>query len=410
MAHEPSATVWGVISRRRLILSAALVLLVVGSALVLESTLRGPGSDRLSGDASGSSDSLHDDHARGEPVASRTAPQDRVLARLTGIAVEKGTIAALTRLKHLGLTNAHVQARGYFYAYKLGKFSYRHYGGASSAVSHCIIGFEAGCYHGVVKAYFDDRQRRSGFSGVCSEIDSRLIRAKCSHGLGHGLGFVFREDLDRAFKYCDLLSAELRRVHCYAGVFMQSNQPMFNRRLWLSDVRVAGTAIEEDPAEVCKRMADRYRGACYHHQAAVMLFGNGGDFANAFKQCERAGRARDVANCYAGVGWAVRGFSGEDAKNGIGHCLRGSVGYRSHCFRGFVAMLFFFNESADKAMAFCSEAPDDVKPGCFQAIGDRVSALRGDTGWMIRECGKASRKLWIAWCRSGARLRRSSES
>ncbi len=77
----------------------------------------------------------------------------------------------------------------------------------------------------------------------------------CSHMLGHGLGFLYDNDVYRAVTRCEYLSGDGEQEACFAGVFMEN---------FGSDGRIHKPRFfsKDNPAAMCETLDARYRSSC----------------------------------------------------------------------------------------------------------------------------------------------------
>jgi hypothetical protein len=395
----------GQLMRNPVHLRTATIMSTVGClALVLLSATGGGANIPLVGAMMASS---HNHHS----AAEQALPSGAVLTLQT-VLREQGTSAALTKLEEMTVSDPSLLSQAHDVAHALGKYSFKHYGDAATAFSHCRETFQSGCYHGVMEAHFEANPTvdRVALGKLCSGgimADQVLtLRFQCLHGLGHGLTFHFEHDLVKALAHCDYLPSTWDQGSCYGGAFME-NAILF----WQQRTGGSGAVHDhvkdhkpfvkaEDPLYPCTVLADRYLHECYQMQTSNVLTLNGYNFAEAFKVCDNAqARWKDV--CYHSMGRDVSGYTLRDSAKSVELCMLGSPAHRAFCFQGAVRNFIHIDWKTDKAMPFCSSVPADGKDACFRAIGEELVFIHTDAVRRASECAKAEAPF-VAVCTRGA--------
>lgn len=116
---------------------------------------------------------------------------------------------------------------------------------------------QSGFSHGVLEDFFGetveaDMQKK--LPSVCEKA-TRSERTTCWHFIGHGLGFLYDNDLKKGLSRCDYLPNRDDREHCFAGVFMEN---------FASDGKQHKPRFfsEDNPAALCDKVESRHRSSC----------------------------------------------------------------------------------------------------------------------------------------------------
>jgi len=114
-----------------------------------------------------------------------------------------------------------------------------------NAVGTCRNGF----HHGVLSAFFDDLKKEgedisNWYKVACDEFVDTENYYPCIHGIGHGLVFVYENDLGSSVDACYELPDEPLE-HCMNGVMMQySDYKLTKSTSWEKDIPKICSEIE----------------------------------------------------------------------------------------------------------------------------------------------------------------------
>jgi hypothetical protein len=165
---------------------------------------------------------------RGGDATARQQCLEKALLSVIGPA---GVDKAMAALGVLAGADADVQREGHVFAHGIGIAAYRDAATVSQTFAKCTADFQSGCYHGVIQAYFADRQGGAGgvtaekLNALCAAYrtpDQRWVHFQCAHGMGHGLMAVYDHHLLRSLDACDMLSDAREAAGCYGGAFMEN--------------------------------------------------------------------------------------------------------------------------------------------------------------------------------------------
>ena len=390
---------------------AALIVLSVASAAIAITTGGISGRHEHNdgaahGDAEGAA---HADGAAGDEHGhSFDGRLGEVFAELQTAVREGGTGRALDLLHELAESDQEVAAASHQLVHALGRHSFTFYGDASEAFSNCRQDFESGCYHGVLEAYLDRNPdfAPSELAQLCeSSLDagaSTYLRFQCVHGLGHGLSLHFDHNLMQALHYCDFLGDSWSRNSCYGGAFMENIIFAQAPPEAHGGGDTTPSLSSEDALYPCNAVAKRYQPACFQLQSSAILYFNGNDYADAFRQCDRA-PDRFVAVCYASMGRDIAGATLRDIEGSIDLCREGRRPLWRECFAGVAMNLIGAQWTTDEALDFCARVPGPDRPHCYGTVGSEIQDIHPDVAERRRECAKVP-AAYRKFCAEGANI------
>src|SRR5262249_26755138 len=137
--------------------------------------------------------------------------QDCVEKALVASIDSAGVDKAMGALLLLSRQDTDIARDGHVFAHGIGIAAYRNPETVGETFSRCTADFQSGCYHGVIQAYFADKQ--GGETGVTAEklnalcrpyrsAEGRWLQFQCAHGIGHGVMAVESHHLLRALDSC----------------------------------------------------------------------------------------------------------------------------------------------------------------------------------------------------------------
>lgn len=168
--------------------------------------------------------------------------------QLSRMAREQGPEEAWLFLKSAYLSPSGLrkgQTDPHMLAHLIGGFFLTYTG--KKGITQCDESFTDGCFHGFVSALLQE----VGLSGLATLAEMCVQTGKlksCVHGVGHGIGEVWREDLLGALAQCSVFANE--EDTCWGGVIMEKSHiggPLANKT-WSS----------------CENLPQKY-----HHYCAV---------------------------------------------------------------------------------------------------------------------------------------------
>lgn len=193
--------------------------------------------------------------------------------------ITNGTAAALADLDAAIQADPATLGVCHAVAHDLGHAALARAGGDAAAVLNArndVCG--GGFLHGVVEA-------KLGSSGSIEqdilEVCSPDQDGSCLHGVGHGVTFAAKGDVDKAMEMCDLVAHLEQGARCAEGMMMQ---------LWLSDSLAghvgAKAKTTADALATCPRVREPYGGACWFYAPTLILDrADNGSWAKAAAWC-----------------------------------------------------------------------------------------------------------------------------
>jgi hypothetical protein len=336
---------------------------------------------------------------------------------LESILKSQGIDSAMAALTNLAATEREVRDNSHMFAHSLGLAAFTTPAELASVFSRCSPGFQSGCYHGVIQAYFLDKHRKSPGTAVgaaeinslCKDFragDGRWLLFQCAHGLGHGLELIYAHDLPRALAGCDLVTDAWERPACYGGAFMENIVAVTNPHLTAEGIAggmeemdmkgdMSGMDMSykkfdpSDPLYPCSSLAARYGSQCYLIQTSLILFENHGDFAAASRSCESAPKSFRI-ECFVSLGRDANSYGGGDPEQAMRSCANAPEEYRPWCHVGVVKNRVDITSHPSDGFSYCSALAENVsRVTCYSAVGDEIRLLTSDLAKRQKMCSAA---------------------
>jgi hypothetical protein len=273
---------------------------------------------------------------------------------LVPLVTTRGVRTAMGTLNVIGSHDEQVRADGHVYSHAIGiaagKAGLQNIG---ATFASCTEIFQSGCYHGVIQAYFETVSSvdTAAVNGLCAAYTApqsdQWLRFQCVHGMGHGLTMFYTHHLLRALKGCDLLRQGWDRESCYGGAFMEN---------------------------IINATAPHHPGKALHAHGAP------------------AGHEHH----------AEAPFKALDSTDVQYPCSIVENRYLVACYNMQTSIMLHFNHGDMAATAqSCLEAPQAMRPVCFQSMGRDISAYsRQNHREAIRMCALAADD-YEPWCHFG---------
>jgi hypothetical protein len=346
---------------------------------------------------------------------------------LESVLKSQGIDSAMAALTSLAATEREVRDNSHMFAHSLGLAAFTTPAELASVFSRCSPGFQSGCYHGVIQAYFLDQHRRSPGTAVgaaeinslCKDFragDGRWLLFQCAHGLGHGLELIYAHDLPRALAGCDLVSDSWERPACYGGAFMENIVSVTNPHQTaegiaggmeemdmsgdMSGMDMSGMDHSDsashykkfdlsDPLYPCSTLEARYGSQCYLIQTSLILFENHGDFAAASRSCETVPQSFRV-ECFVSLGRDANSYGGGDPALAIRSCANAPEAYRPWCHVGVVKNRVDITSHPSDGFSYCAALTENSsKVTCYSAVGEEIRLLTSDSAKKREMCSAA---------------------
>lgn len=144
---------------------------------------------------------------------------------LDAIVMRKGVPAAAEAAEGLvksGLMNVndcHVMGHA------IGHSSWNREHDLARAFGACTLGCIQGCMHGSVEAFMMEgppaKTTPARVRAFCDTQKDPIRWRQCLHGLGHGVGYQYRKDVQAATNACETVGGRLEADLCLGGLWMQ---------------------------------------------------------------------------------------------------------------------------------------------------------------------------------------------
>jgi hypothetical protein len=250
--------------------------------------------------------------------------------------------------------------------------------------AECTPSFQSGCYHGVIQAYFAERQATQGTT-LGAEPMNRLCEAhrgpdgnrwllfQCVHGIGHGLVALYEDHLPRALEGCDLLRDEWEREGCYGGAFMENvvnaTMPHHGPRPDAHAQHGAGAGAGHggDPGHAgAEHAGHASHGA--HHAHGEHHAGEHGEHGEHHAH-EPAHHAAHHPAAQPGT------FKQLDPADPHHPCSALDERYLFACYSMQTsAVLFWSGGDIEPGIQLCDGAPERARPTCYTSLGRDINA------------------------------------
>ena len=365
---------------------------------------------------------------KGTPPAAQACYQEALLATLRAA----GPGEAVAMLDRIAALDANVKRDGHVYAHAIGISAYTTPEEVGKTFAACTPGYQSGCYHGVVQAYFADAQRRSP-GGLTAETVNTLcgdyrgsrgdpwLLFQCSHGIGHGLVIYQGYHLPRALASCDLVRETGEREACYGGAFMENIMKAIHPQHSAPSLAHgdghghhghpaagADTAAESfkllDPKDLlypCSAVDEKYWAGCYSIQTAAILHHTGQSIERTARACDQAPE-KMRRRCYASLGRDISGMALQDHQESVRMCSRAGAAAEPWCHVGVVQNLVNFAARAEDGLAYCRVVPgEESKRECYRTVGEGMGMLRYEAARREEVC-RGAEAGYAEVCRAAA--------
>jgi hypothetical protein len=141
----------------------------------------------------------------------------------------------------------------------------------------------------------------------------------CFHGVGHGLMFATKMNVDRSLDLCGRSPNSTLAGRCAEGVFMQ----LFSADDGAAHVGGVGAAGRMTPALAraqCEGTRQAYAANCWFYAPTVWLAGQPDDFTGVMGWCGEAPNAPGRQSCAKGVGSRTVKYHPDDLSIGAAVC------------------------------------------------------------------------------------------
>jgi hypothetical protein len=219
---------------------------------------------------------------------------------LDGIVMRQSAAAALDAAEGLvksgqmNVNDCHVMGHA------IGHSSWRKERNLGRAFGACTPACIQGCMHGSVEAFMIDgpagETTPARVRAFCDTLGDRVKRRQCLHGLGHGIMYQHRKDLQAATNACETVGGRHEADLCLGGLWMQ----------WAHFRIHLGT---EAYAQAAPTMCDGVRAGllpdCARAVGGGAMFASGHDPKRSAAICQ-AMPAAQRADCQRGIDYEVK--------------------------------------------------------------------------------------------------------
>lgn len=222
------------------------------------------------------------------PIDLSLEEYNAVIAEFQALVDTQSPSAALAKLRSYYTTDPKMANSCHGLGHAIGHMGYLKYKNFSTAMGFTDDICGNGYIHGVIEEHF------SNITDVNSEL-FRLCKvgdpnyASCTHGLGHGLMYFYKNEIPQSLPYCNSFGDVYSRGLCSEGVFHENFETN-------SLVHKARYLNPDNPFYPCEEsFVDGYEGVCYYYSGRYIVRLNKTDYVGALKKCAEAPYASDCA-------------------------------------------------------------------------------------------------------------------
>lgn len=264
----------------------------------------------------------------------------------------------------------------------IGEYLYGNFGSLAEALSFADGRCGGAIYHGIMENYFKtkiffENKIPDDFkiTTICDLLGDNLtlqVHSECGHGIGHGLGIVYDNDVFNAVKRCDELDGELIQSACNTGAFMENVAQFVEKG--------EGNFDRNNILYPCVLVEEKYKGDCYQYQASYILRKVVYTTERGFDECDKIPSKKNIKDCYHGIGFTMSAIFGHKLDRLALECLKGDPALATYCIRG-AAFQVPFQQGLDQGLKFCIIVPEEFKDSCYggwSTFVHRISLDRED--------------------------------
>ena len=172
------------------------------------------------------------------------------------------------------------------------------------AFGACTMACIQGCMHGSVEAFMIDgppaETTPARVRAFCDTIKDRIRWRQCLHGLGHGVAYQNRKDVQAATNACETVGGRLEADLCLGGLWMQ----------WAHfHIHQGADTYARIAQKMCDGVKDHLLPECARAVGGGAMFAAGHDPEKSKAIC-RLLPANQLADCVRGVDYEVRMIKG----------------------------------------------------------------------------------------------------
>jgi hypothetical protein len=228
----------------------------------------------------------------------------------------------------------------------------------------------SGYYHGILERAFAGVSTTSVEAlgtvarGLCDDAGVRAITwiaYQCVHGLGHGLMINSGYNLPFSLDVCEQLATDWDRTSCKGGVFMENISTSYGvQSEWVR---------EDDGVYPCNAVEEDDKLYCYLMVTSRVLRVEDWDWKKTAEICAGVEKGW-VSTCFRSYGRDASGTTRQNPEEVAKLCrVAGTFGGEGDCLDGAAKDMTANYASGEQAAILCTSAPDDLRGGCFYAVG-----------------------------------------
>ncbi len=272
----------------------------------------------------------------------------------------------------------------------------------NTAPPDCSYGAAHGSLEVYASTFPNGELPKEEIPNLCNNPDT----SNCTHGLGHILLVLNKNDIPESVKNCQSLPHDFNgKFECLTGVFME--------RITAFNLEIHGLATKEAlnwPARVpelewlCREQVGVNSVACWKeivHAALVKFRNEPQQIVNFCESSLGEDEARQCIDHSLGIMASSYNFQ-LDKMSPICEANVKDPDFRNRCYSHLVAAtLATIPSEIPAAVNFCSKLPDNYKESCFTMIGNSLQRTSQENkNLLARECEKAPTEM-RARCESG---------
>ncbi len=219
----------------------------------------------------------------------------------------------------------------------------------------------SGFLHGVIESHFAKVDNVfEEMDTICNAYTTLNEKAKCYHGVGHGIMFYTENDLPGSITYCDRYPEQEARVRCAEGIFMEN----FNTE---QKDHVSEYLDEQNPASICETQKSIYKGTCYFYAPLHYLSLYTDAYTEALVWCTTLDKEFQAV-CASGVGSRAikQHITSPHFVEKV--CLSGTKAQFKSCLDGMVSYYLVHVDSLSKAKEMCLTLDQSSQQACEWSV------------------------------------------
>lgn len=263
-----------------------------------------------------------------------------------------------------------------------------------------------GAAHGALEVYastFPDGEiPKEEVPNICNNPDT----SNCSHGLGHLLLVLNKNDIDESVKNCQSLPQNFNgKFECLTGVFME--------RITALNLEIHGLATKEalnwaarvpELEGLCREQSGESSVACWKEIAHAILIKFRNDPQETVSFCESSYGEDETRQCIDhSLGIIAAGYNFQlSIMTPICEAKAKDSDFKNRCYSHLVAAtLSTIPSEIPAAVNFCGRLSANFQESCFTMIGNSLQRTNPENKILLaRECAKAPEEL-VTRCESG---------